>query len=170
MIWPQENLGEHSEGGNGKAAYSEVGTGEGTGHRHRRGWAVRVVSGCGSILRAVGNWGMEGTSWWGGGTWLPYGEICPPLPLQEGLAKVPQATCDGTDLGPRADQSCQLQCGSWWPGGGPQTHTHTPHLHSGITVSGTAILQAPDSASVDTFVCEECLEESQGGNAWQPAS
>lgn len=67
MIWPQENLGEHSEGGNGKAAYSEVGTGEGTGHRHRRGWAVRVVSGCGSILRAVGNWGMEGTSWWGGG-------------------------------------------------------------------------------------------------------
>lgn len=29
------------------------------------------------------------------------------------------------------------------------------YLHSGITVSGTAILQAPDSASVDTFVCEE---------------
>ena len=48
-------------------------------------------------------------------------------------------------------------------------HTHTPHLHGGITVSGTSILRAPDSASVDTLVNKECLEESQEEKASQSA-
>lgn len=49
------------------------------------------------------------------------------------------------------------------------SRTHTPHLHGGITVSGTSILQAPDSARVDTLVNKECLEESQGEKALQSA-
>lgn len=48
-------------------------------------------------------------------------------------------------------------------------HIHMPHLHGGITVSGTSILQAPDSARVDTLVNKECLEESQEEKALQSA-
>lgn len=38
---------------------------------------------------------------------------------------------------------------------------YPPHLHSHITIAGTAVFQVPCSAAVETFVCEDCLEESQ---------
>lgn len=72
--------------------------------------------------------------------------------------------CDCTEPGA---QECGRGTAQPWgfcvsPGGLDEAPaTHTPHLHGGITVSGTATLQASRPASVDAFVCEECLEESQ---------
>lgn len=74
--------------------------------------------------------------------------VRPSIPLQEDIAKAPPATCEPAD--PEAQERRPGAALCCWP-----------HLHSGVTVSGTAALQAPYSASVDTSVCEERLEESQ---------
>ena len=94
--------------------------------------------------------------------------LCSTLPLQENVVKLPLATSDSQPWGPRAAQSAGSCMGCGGLGEVPG-HTHMPHLHSVITVSGTSILQAPDSAGIDTLVNKECLEESQEEKPLQSA-
>lgn len=72
----------------------------------------------------------------------PAERVPPTVPLREDIAKA---------MGTMSPHKC------WGPGVWPWR----PYLHCGIAVPGTAALQAPYSAIVDTSVCEECLEESQ---------
>lgn len=107
----------------------------------------------------------------GGGDLAAVWGLCPSLPLQEDMVNLwvnPRATCDSQTLGPKSRPAlwASVQALVAWL---RAPATHRPHLHGGITVSGTAILQALDSAGVDTFAYEECLEESQRGRASQSA-
>lgn len=73
----------------------------------------------GSMLRAIGYHGRGRCR--EGGDLAAVERICPSLPLQEDVAKVPQAACDCTEPGAQegslgAAQSCWSLCEPGWPG------------------------------------------------------